>query len=147
MYKFMLLLHILGASIWTGGHLVLSLTVLPRALKNRSPDILLQFESGFEKLGIPALIIQVITGIWLAYLRVPSITSWFSFDNPNSRLIAEKLFLLLITLMLAAHARLRIIPHLNNSSLNVLAYHIIAVTVISILFVILGVSFNIGSFL
>ncbi|MBM2830150.1 MAG: copper resistance protein CopD [Gammaproteobacteria bacterium] len=146
MYKYLLLLHILGATIWTGGHLVLAVTVLPRAVRSRSPEILLQFESGFEKLGIPALIIQVITGVWLAYLRIPSVTSWFALDNLASRLITGKLVLLLLTIMLAAHARIRIIPRLSNTNLNFLAYHIIAVTFISLLFVVLGVSFRTGGF-
>ena len=146
MYKYLLLLHILGATIWTGGHLVLAVTVLPRAVRSRSPEILLQFESGFEKLGIPALIIHVITGVWLAYLRIPSVTSWFALDNLASRLITGKLVLLLLTIMLAAHARIRIIPRLSNTNLNFLAYHIIAVTFISLLFVVLGVSFRTGGF-
>lgn len=146
MYKYLLFLHILGATIWTGGHLVLAVTVLPRAVRSRSPEILLQFESGFEKLGIPALIIQVITGVWLAYLRIPSVTSWFALDNLVSRLITGKLVLLLLTIMLAAHARIRIIPRLSNTNLNFLAYHIIAVTFISLLFVVLGVSFRTGGF-
>ncbi|MBK7271345.1 MAG: hypothetical protein IPI07_18095 [Flavobacteriales bacterium] len=30
-----LVLHLLGAAVWVGGHLVLSLTVLPGALRDR----------------------------------------------------------------------------------------------------------------
>lgn len=41
MYGMLLLLHILGATIWTGGHIVLALVVLPRALRERSPAVLL----------------------------------------------------------------------------------------------------------
>ena len=146
MYKYLLLLHLLGAMIWTGGHLILAMIVLPQALRNRAPEILLQFESSFEKLGIPALIVQVITGIWLAYFRIPSVISWFAFDNLMSRLITGKLVLLLLTVMLAVHARIRIIPRLSNTNLNFLAYHIIAVTFISLLFVVLGISFRAGGF-
>ncbi len=36
MYATILLLHILGATIWTGGHLVLAVTILPRVLRERS---------------------------------------------------------------------------------------------------------------
>ena len=43
MYGTMLLLHILAATIWTGGHLVLALTVLPRVMRERSPSKLLEF--------------------------------------------------------------------------------------------------------
>jgi uncharacterized membrane protein len=43
MHGFLLLLHLLAATIWTGGHLVLSLVILPRVLKNKSPAELLRF--------------------------------------------------------------------------------------------------------
>ena len=45
----LLVLHLLGAAIWTGGHLILTFGVLPSALKatrHRSP-----FEHRFERLG------------------------------------------------------------------------------------------------
>ena len=144
MYKYILLLHVLAATIWTGGHLVLAITILPGALKQRSPSDLLRFESGYERIGIPALIIQVVTGVWLAYNLMPDIGKWFNFDNPISGLIFVKLNLLLLTALFAIDARLRIIPKLTEQNLMSLAYHIIPVTVISVLFVIVGVSFRTG---
>ena len=45
MYGLLLLLHLLAATIWTGGHIVLSLVVLPKVLKEQSPEQLLNFES------------------------------------------------------------------------------------------------------
>jgi putative copper export protein len=144
MYKYILLLHVLAATIWTGGHLVLAITILPRALKQRSPSDLLRFESGYERIGIPALIIQVVTGVWLAHNLMPDIGRWFNFDNPISGLIFIKLCLLLLTVLFAIDARLRIIPKLTEQNLMSLAYRIIPVTVISVLFVIVGVSFRAG---
>ena len=70
MHGIALLLHVLAATIWTGGHLILALTVLPPALKEKSPSALLRFESGYERVGIPALVIQVVTGLMLAFLPV-----------------------------------------------------------------------------
>ena len=58
MYGTLLLLHVLAATIWTGGHLVLALTVLPRVLRERSPAELLRFESAYERIGLPALGVQ-----------------------------------------------------------------------------------------
>ena len=43
MYKYILLLHILGATIWTGGHLILSFVILPKALRKRSVEIVNNF--------------------------------------------------------------------------------------------------------
>ena len=84
MYGLALLLHILAATIWTGGHIVLSVVVLPRVLRERSPARLsLEFESVYEKIGMPALIIQVITGLYLAYRTLPDVSQWLDFPTPS----------------------------------------------------------------
>ena len=144
MYGILLLLHVLAATVWTGGHLVLALTVLPRVLKEKSLSELLRFESAYEWVGIPALLIQVATGVWLAHRMVPDMSQWFALDNPVSRLIAAKLFLLAVTIALAVDARLRTIPRLSEDNLASLAWHIVPVTVVSVLFVVIGVSFRTG---
>jgi len=146
MYGILLTLHVLGATVWTGGHLVLALSILPRVLKEKDIEGLKQFESGFEKLGIPALIIQITTGLWLAYQMLPEPQLWFNLDEPVARVISLKLLLLLITAALAIDARLRIIPRLSQDNLTSLAWHIIPVTLVSVLFVIVGVSFKTGWF-
>jgi putative copper export protein len=146
MYGIFLLLHVLAATVWTGGHLVLALAVLPRVLKEKSPAELSRFESAYERIGIPALLIQVITGLWMAYRVVPDVGQWFAFNNPLSRLIGIKLLLLTLTIAFAIDARLRIIPKLSEENLTSLAWHIIPVTVVSVLFVIVGVSFRTGWF-
>ena len=51
MYGLILFLHILGATVWTGGHIVLSVVVLPGVLRERSPDTLLRFEAAFDSRG------------------------------------------------------------------------------------------------
>ena len=146
MYGLALLLHILAATIWTGGHIVLSVVVLPRVLRERSPARLLEFESVYEKIGMPALIIQVITGFYLAYRMLPDVSQWLDFSNPVAHPILLKLSLLALTLGFAMSARFRVIPHLSEKNLVTMAWHIIPVTIISILFVITGVSFRTGWF-
>ncbi len=142
MYETLLLLHVLGATVWTGGHLVLALTVLPRVLKHRSTSELMAFESGYERIGIPALLIQVATGGWLAYRLLPDFSQWFVIDNPVSRLVLTKLALLAITVTFAVDARLRVIPRLSEETLDSLAWHIIPVTIVSVVFVVVGVAFR-----
>ena len=57
--------HILGACIWVGGHLYLCLCILPKAVRHQDSQPILNFENSFEKLGMTALIVQVLTGfIW-----------------------------------------------------------------------------------
>jgi putative copper export protein len=126
---------------------VLAVAVLPRVLREQNLSELLRFESAYEKIGMPALIIQVMTGLWLAYAMLPDVRLWFIADNSVSRSILLKLVLLLATVLLAADARLRIIPRLSVENLQALAYHIIPVTIISVLFVVVGVSFRTGGFL
>lgn len=146
MYGLALLLHILAATVWTGGHIVLSVVVLPRVLRERSPTRLLEFESVYEKIGMPALIIQVITGLFLAYRMLPDVSQWLDFSNPVAHPILLKLSLLALTLGFALSARFRVIPNLSEKTLTTMAWHIIPVTMISILFVITGVSFRTGWF-
>lgn len=144
MYDILLLLHILGATIWTGGHIILSVAILPSVLKERSPQMLLNFESAYEKVGMPALIIQVITGVMLAHRLLPDVGQWFNMSNPLAHPVAAKLILLALTTGFALNARFRVIPNLSPSNLHVMAWHIVSVTVISILFVVVGVSFRTG---
>ena len=144
MYALMLFLHVLGATVWTGGHLVLALTWLPRVLRERSPEQLLRFEQGYERIGMPALVLQIVTGLWMAYQMVPSVAQWLSPDTPVARAIALKLVLLLCTALIAAHARLRVIPRLSADTLPLMAWHVGAVTLLSVGFVAGGVSLRVG---
>ncbi len=144
MYRILILVHVLAATVWVGGHLVLSLTILPRALRERDPAIIRQFEDGYERIGIPALVIQVLTGLLLAYHWAPDVASWFRPATLQASLIAAKLGLLALTVALAAHARLKIIPALDAKTLRPLAVHIIAVTTIGVLMVVLGVAIRTG---
>ncbi|MBS0391345.1 MAG: CopD family protein [Proteobacteria bacterium] len=144
MYPYIFSLHVLAATIWTGGHLVLALTVLPRALRERNPQRLLDFEQGYEKLGMPALAFQVASGLWMALQLVPDWGHWFSPDTGLERAVALKLALLGSTALVAAHARLRVIPRLSAATLPLMAWHVAAVTLLSVGFVLTGISFRYG---
>lgn len=144
MFGTLLFIHILAATIWTGGHIILSVIILPRVLRNRSPEELLQFESAYEKIGMPALILQVITGLLLAYRMLPDLSLWFDFSNPLAHIITAKLSLLALTVAFALDARFRVIPRLSVNNLKDMAMHIIPVTIFSVLFVFVGVSFRTG---
>jgi putative copper export protein len=147
MFGFILLLHLLGATVWTGGHLILATVILPRAMRNRDVEGIRNFENAYEKIGIPALIVQIASGLWLAHRMMPEVSAWFQWHNPVARLILLKLSLLGLTALLALDARLRVIPRLTPHNLHSLAWHIIPVTVISVMFVVVGVSFRTGWFM
>jgi putative copper export protein len=143
-YRLLVALHLLGATVWVGGHLVLSLSVLPRALRARDPKIIREFESGFERLGLPALLVQIVTGLWLAYHWAPYVAGWFSPSTPQARLVLVKLVLLGATVALAVHARLRVVPQLDAATLRFLAYHIVAVTLLGVALLVAGVAIRTG---
>ncbi len=64
---YLILIHIISATVWTGGHLVMAIGFLPKAISLGAPQLLNDFESVYEKIGIPALFIQIITGVLLGY--------------------------------------------------------------------------------
>lgn len=144
MYKLVVMLHLLGASVWVGGHLILSLVVLPPALRTRDPAPIRAFEQRFEKLGLPALAVQVLSGVWLAHYWLPDVTRWFTFSTPQATLIVAKLGLLGLTAVLGLHARLALIPALSAATLPRLAAHIVAVTLLAVGFVIAGSGIRLG---
>ncbi|HNV30949.1 MAG TPA: CopD family protein [Cyclobacteriaceae bacterium] len=139
--KWLILLHVLGATIWAGGHLILTLGFLPRALRDKDITTIVNFETNYERIGIPALIIQVITGFWMVLYYVP-FSYWWSLDSPHHYYLWIKISLLLGTILLAVHARLFIIPKLTVERLPSLAFHIVLATLLAVAFVITGLSFR-----
>ena len=142
-FKVVVFLHILAATVWVGGHLVLTLGFLPQALRKNDFDIIHGFESKYEPIGMPSLLILVVTGIYMATVYAPNFFQ-FDLDDHFTRHIALKFILLFFTVSLAIHARFFLIP---KKKLIPLAYHIVLVTLISIAFVLVGFSARSGGIL
>ena len=144
MHAAFLFIHLAAASIWVGGHLVLAVSLLPEAMSKRDPELILGFERIYERIGLPAMVAQIATGLWLAYRLRPELAAWVQWSDPIALTICLKLACLAATVVLAVHARLFIIPTLDAPRLPVLGAHIVAVTVLALVFVWLGVSFRYG---
>lgn len=144
-YYIVLSLHLLGATVWAGGHLVLAVTILPDALRQHRAATVSEFEQRFERIGLPALAVQIVTGLWLAEHLLGSPTQWFD-ANPVARTVQVKLALLAVTVGLALHARLRVVPRLSDATLPTLAWHIRIVTLAAVLFVLAGASIRFGGY-
>jgi putative copper export protein len=144
-YYIALALHILGATIWAGGHLVLATTILPRALREHRAAPVSDFEQSYERVGLPALAVQILSGLWLAHHLLGTPGNWLH-DNPIARVVQIKLGLLALTLALAIHARFRVIPKLSDDTLPSLAWHIRLVTIAAVLFVLAGASIRFGGY-
>jgi len=89
----LLIIHIFAATIWVGGHLIITLRILPATLKTRNIDGLIEFEKKYEVIGLPALLLLVTTGVWMSinYNVLPS--SWFSFSSGIETVVSCKLIL------------------------------------------------------
>jgi len=143
-FPLLVIVHALAATVWTGGHLVLDLGVLPRALRAQSASQIRAFEEVFEPLGLTALAIQVLTGLWMGWIYLPGCRGLFNPANPIGMLVGVKLLLLAGTAALAVHARLRLIPNLNDDNLSGLAWHIRCITALAIAFVVVGALIRLG---
>lgn len=143
-HQILLILHLLAATIWVGGHLFLSIRFLPEAFKTKDVSIIQNFKDKFEPIGMPALIISILTGILMAYDYGVPFTKWFSFSNGIEKVVSLKLILLFITLALAVNAQLFLFPKLTSKNLPKAALQIILVTLIGVTMLILGSLIRIG---
>ena len=80
-HQIILIIHLLAATIWIGGHLILLLRYVPKDIKTKSLDELSVFRKNFEPVGMPSLFILIITGILMAYDFDVTIDKWFLFKN------------------------------------------------------------------
>ncbi len=140
----LLILHLLAATVWTGGHIILVTRYLPEAIKTKDLDKLKGFKSKFESIGMPSLIILVITGVLMAYDYDITFSKWFSFSTGIEKVISIKLILFLTSLALAIFAQLFIFPKLTSKTYHYVAILIIVVTIIAVSMMILGSLIQIG---
>ncbi len=143
-HHLLLILHLIAAAVWVGGHLLLLCRYLPQALREKDSSVISDFEKKFEPIGLPALLILVLTGVYMAYKYGVTMPLWFSFSNPVERVVSIKLTLLLLTLVLAVHARLFIIPKLSSKNLFEMSIHIWLITIIGVSMLIVGSSMRFG---
>lgn len=149
-HHILLVLHLIAATIWVGGHLVLAIGYLPKALKHKDFSYIGNFEKTYEPIGMPSLAVLVITGILMAYDYNAGFSSWFSFASPIERVVSLKLAFFLTSICFAISAQTRVLPKLRKGQINKLpemAVHIICVTLIGVMMVILGSLVRIGGLL
>ena len=144
LYKFLIVLHLLGSSVWIGGHIVLVLVVLPKAMRERDPIRVRDFERGFARVGLPALALQVFTGLWLTTYWGIDWRTVFSTPTPAAHLALAKLVLLAAVVVIGAHAERRVLPRLSAETMGFFAAHAWAVTVLSLLMLIAGAGIRTG---
>lgn len=137
-------LHILGASIWIGGMLILALGVLPKAKKTNDATLIKNFESSFHILGMIALTVQLLTGFRMAMIYAGSMGNLFDFDNHAAVLFIWKLVLILITMGVFVVFKKKTLSKLTNENISSASSMIWILTLLAIALLILGLGFSRG---
>lgn len=143
-YRYLVMAHLLGASAWIGGHLVLLGVVLPGARRAGSVAGVLEFEHRFGRIGLLALVVQVASGALLATRWIDDWRTIFSAPTPAGHLIIAKIVLLALIMALARHATRRVLPALTATTLGRFAFHAWVVTALSVLLLVCGVGVRTG---
>lgn len=143
-HQIILIIHLLAATIWVGGHLILLLRYVPKAIKAKSLEELSVFRKNFEPVGMPSLFILIITGILMAYDYNITFEKWFLFENSIEKIVSMKLILLMITLTLAFITIKFVLPSMDKFSPFLLYFIIFSVTIIAVTMLILGSLVSIG---
>lgn len=144
LHHFVLILHLLAAAVWVGGHLLLAICYLPTALKKKDPQIILNFEKKFEALGMSSLVILIASGTWMAYDFGVTFETWFSFSSGIEKVVSFKLLLLFLTFVCAFCAQFFVLPNLNETNISRMAVIIISVTTIAVTMLVLGSTIRYG---
>jgi len=147
-HHLLLIIHLLSAAIWVGGHILLCVAYLPKALKERDPNIILNYEKKYEPAGMTSLFLLVVTGILMAYKYGVTLDYWFHFATPIESVVSSKLILLFTTTAFALSAQFRVLPKLktNPGKLPEMTFHILSVTIIGIVMLIFGSFIRFGGF-
>jgi hypothetical protein len=128
----------MGATIWVGGHLLLLTGYLRRALRERSPEPIIEFERLFIRVGLPSFLATVATGVLMGLIRHhPSL--WLDLDSATGRL-GVKVLLVASMIPIMVYAERRLLPSLRHRPERVPLFAALATvaTAISIALVIVG---------
>lgn len=144
--KIALFLHLVGASVWVGGHLYLLLRLMPDFVKRGDVAGFLRFKKSYEPLGMAALVLQVATGLYMLNAIVP-VALWTAPLGYLRCLIGGKFLWLLLTLLTAASARFGVVARLQKGTaspkaLKIMAAHVFLICLWALGFVATGVAFR-----
>jgi putative copper export protein len=144
-HHILLIFHLLAATVWIGGHLLLVTLYLPKAIKENDRFVILEFQGQYERLGMTSLLILVASGVAMVLDFGIYPNRWFHFSDSMETAVSLKLLLLAATFALAMSARFFVIPRLKSvPGMFGIAAHIVSVTVIGILMLIVGSAIRFG---
>lgn len=141
-HRALLILHGIAAAVWLGGLAVLVLGYLPEAWRTRDPRLLVDAISRFDRLGLPALIVAIITGCILAYHWLPETALWFNRELPHGAAILTKFSLLILALLIYAYQRARVLPTLGPERIPRLGLCLTLQLILAALLLVAGSAFR-----
>jgi putative copper export protein len=143
-YKILVMAHILGAALWIGGRAVLVGVVIPRAKRTGDIERLQEFEKGIGRIGLAALVVQLVTGLWLTTHWLGGLGALLRPTNPIAHMALTKIALLVALVGLAGYAHHRMLPRLEPRGLGAFTVHAWVVATLSVLLLVLGVGIRTG---
>ncbi|HWS27870.1 MAG TPA: hypothetical protein VN259_15010 [Xanthomonadales bacterium] len=145
-HQVLLILHLLAAAVWVGGHVVLALGYAPEAIRSRDPRALLDNYQRMNRIALPALLVVIVSGLWLASNWLPQVGLWFELSMPIAVVILAKLLLLVLTLLLLAYLRLRVLTALTPDRVARLGLVFALLALLALASAAIGPSFRYGGF-
>jgi putative copper export protein len=142
----LLVLHALSAAIWVGGYLLLLLGYVPEALRTRDPRALLDCHERLQRTALPALLVLILTGLWLASDWLPETVLWFDSSLPIAAVIEAKLGLVALLLVLLIYLRMRVLTTLTPDRIRRLALVLALIALVVVTSSAIGPSFRYGGF-
>ncbi|MFA6958070.1 MAG: hypothetical protein WC538_19555 [Thermoanaerobaculia bacterium] len=144
LYKLLVILHILGAATLVGTNLVLMLSVIPKAKKAGDIGIIKGFLAGVGQMGVHALAVQLITGLWLATPMFKGISAAFQMKDVFMTHVVAKIVIMIAITVLVIVMRRKIAPKLSMETLGGFTATVGIITVLGIFMVALGVGLRTG---
>jgi len=145
-YQVLQLIHVIGATIWVGGHLLLLGGYLRRALREGSASPIIEFERMFARIGLPSFALTMVSGALMGLIRYPP-SLWLDLDGPTGRL-GLKVLTVTALLPIMVYAEKRVLPALKSGgNPKMLArFSVLATvaTILSLILVVLGWAVRFG---
>ncbi len=144
LYKLLVILHILGAATLVGTNIVLLLSVIPKAKKAGDVKIIRDFLGGVGQMGVHALAVQLITGLWLATPMFKGISAAFQMKDVFMTHVVAKVVVFVVITALVVVMRRKIAPKLSMETLGSFTATVAIITILGIFLVALGVGLRTG---
>lgn len=140
-YKFLVLFHVLGASIWIGGFLVAALGIVPKARKAQDVSLVVDYLNAFKIPSHIGITIQLLTGLRLAMFYMGE-------GGPvgtAGSIIGAKLFLIIAIVIVMIAAKKTGITS-EETTLSKVSGYVYIMALISVTMMVLGLNFKLGLF-